>query len=796
MEAHRKNVEGTIQNDTMGHELSKFWLRKTKKPVLCVLLVEKADGKARFFRGVNVEVSMPTGSLCAERNCIGTAVAMDPSLRREDIKMLAVLSMPMIGSGAEVGDTRASMISTTLGRETNSAALRSSGIPGEENFPGSGTAREVTFSGHQRDHGVVSRSRSPPVVGGDHSEEVNRTVTAHFGINNPEHHAPTQRQLTTEGVEGTAGTVGDAGRDSEVPILRDISWQVQPRPANDMPEERQRSRSKDRTIPEAIVTDGLDRNHEAFWSGSESSRRSPTMRPRAMLEVDETGHTATSPKMLHYEQRYKDSHSSMVLVVDKPSPKSGGASSPVPSLSSSSPPATPMKNEDSFTRALGGSSAKVLNAIRSARKQSERETREAEQVLLVSSADEEVIESTMMGRETKNSVQTLAFGGTGAAPARGGGGSAADSDEESLGKGVDEDGGVSAPGRAVLSLEEVSSGVEDSSRVVHGVVEAAKKPVLNDAAEDLDKNTPPSSAALEIVPKKRANAKRKPVVLDLGDEDGILIVKDDVAHGNKVGPISAEADEDLEFGEVPQAALSVVPATNGSLKSTLSPPKEKDDVADPPPSAGTAEALAAGVPSVPAPNSRDGHAPLLPATKLPPYSNTSSQKDHLRPAPTVLLRADPFVSPLDPLLSTIPVLFTEQHADFHHEWRNRTIVSPEPPVPLSDYYSDQPYVVRINMLSTAWERNSLTRCLCLGVGGLGFVNDMRRARVLGIELLIQTGGVVVPRNSSGGAYVASACHIVDLSTSYGDEGRQRPMGEDCNELRSYGQVLLQVILTT
>ena len=43
---------------------------------------------------------------------------------------------------------------------------------------------------------------------------------------------------------------------------------------------------------------------------------------------------------------------------------------------------------------------------------------------------------------------------------------------------------------------------------------------------------------------------------------------------------------------------------------------------------------------------------------------------------------------------------------------------------------------------------------------------MRRARVLGIELLIQTGGVVVPRNSSEGAYVALACHIVEMSTSW------------------------------
>ena len=50
------------------NDLASFWLRKTKKPVLAVLLVKKADGRLKLFRGTNMEVSMPTGSLCAERN--------------------------------------------------------------------------------------------------------------------------------------------------------------------------------------------------------------------------------------------------------------------------------------------------------------------------------------------------------------------------------------------------------------------------------------------------------------------------------------------------------------------------------------------------------------------------------------------------------------------------------------------------------------------------------------------------------------------------------------------------------
>ena len=51
---------------TQSNDLTSFWLRKTKKPVLAVLLVKKQNGIAKLYRGTNMEVSMPTGSLCAE----------------------------------------------------------------------------------------------------------------------------------------------------------------------------------------------------------------------------------------------------------------------------------------------------------------------------------------------------------------------------------------------------------------------------------------------------------------------------------------------------------------------------------------------------------------------------------------------------------------------------------------------------------------------------------------------------------------------------------------------------------
>ena len=84
------------------HDLGSFWLRKTKKPVLAVLLVRRKDGTLKLYRGTNMEVSMPTGSLCAERNVIGSALADDITLKRENLVAVAVLSASLEkSSGAD-----------------------------------------------------------------------------------------------------------------------------------------------------------------------------------------------------------------------------------------------------------------------------------------------------------------------------------------------------------------------------------------------------------------------------------------------------------------------------------------------------------------------------------------------------------------------------------------------------------------------------------------------------------------------------------------------------------------------
>lgn len=117
MRKYRDDFMETVTSHDGVNELGRFWLRKTRQPVLAVLMVkvrkkkgvreeereeegggEDRSGREReeeyvFHRGINTEVSMPTGSLCAERNAIGTALAGDLSLRRSDMQAIAVLSM-------------------------------------------------------------------------------------------------------------------------------------------------------------------------------------------------------------------------------------------------------------------------------------------------------------------------------------------------------------------------------------------------------------------------------------------------------------------------------------------------------------------------------------------------------------------------------------------------------------------------------------------------------------------------------------------------------------------------------
>jgi cytidine deaminase len=85
--------------DIIKGEKPTFFFRKGKQEVLSVVVVNNTDALSNTerpylaYRGVNLEVSLPTGSLCAERNAIGTALANNPRLKREHILCIAVLSL-------------------------------------------------------------------------------------------------------------------------------------------------------------------------------------------------------------------------------------------------------------------------------------------------------------------------------------------------------------------------------------------------------------------------------------------------------------------------------------------------------------------------------------------------------------------------------------------------------------------------------------------------------------------------------------------------------------------------------
>jgi cytidine deaminase len=101
MKAFQGEIALILSGSSDQHDLYRFWLRKTHKLVLAVLLVQSSTMKApQLFRGTNMEVSMPTGSLCAERNVIGSALSQFPSLKRQDLKVIAVLAVPPMDTGS------------------------------------------------------------------------------------------------------------------------------------------------------------------------------------------------------------------------------------------------------------------------------------------------------------------------------------------------------------------------------------------------------------------------------------------------------------------------------------------------------------------------------------------------------------------------------------------------------------------------------------------------------------------------------------------------------------------------
>lgn len=75
--------------------------RLSGRVVLAVVMLRRTDGTYEFYEGVNTEVAIQTGSLCAERAAIAAARADLPNLARFEICAIGTIYAPLTRSEPE-----------------------------------------------------------------------------------------------------------------------------------------------------------------------------------------------------------------------------------------------------------------------------------------------------------------------------------------------------------------------------------------------------------------------------------------------------------------------------------------------------------------------------------------------------------------------------------------------------------------------------------------------------------------------------------------------------------------------
>lgn len=75
--------------------------RLSGRVVLAVVMLRRRDGTYEFYEGVNTEVAIQTGSLCAERAAIAAARADIPNLARFEICAIGTIYAPLTKSESE-----------------------------------------------------------------------------------------------------------------------------------------------------------------------------------------------------------------------------------------------------------------------------------------------------------------------------------------------------------------------------------------------------------------------------------------------------------------------------------------------------------------------------------------------------------------------------------------------------------------------------------------------------------------------------------------------------------------------
>ena len=200
------------------NEMATFWMRKSKKPVLSVVMVESKRGGRRFYRGINMEVSMPTGSLCSERSAIASALSDDVGLCRKDIKVIAVLALPLEGRGvrdkeveAEERKKEEDLLRQMTLLNSNSPLLRMEGGP-----PLSPLALEENEGVGRRNGGVMEMKEK----GVDERKEREETREGVGGVDGMEVGSKRGRD---DGESGVDDGVGDGVKRRRLPHELSIS---------------------------------------------------------------------------------------------------------------------------------------------------------------------------------------------------------------------------------------------------------------------------------------------------------------------------------------------------------------------------------------------------------------------------------------------------------------------------------------------------------------------------------------------------------------------------------------------
>lgn len=156
------------------NDMARFWHRKSRRVVIAVLLVKRPPGSRLpdLYHATNVEVSMPTGSLCAERNVIGSALADDLTLHRSMLQIIAVLGMylpPDAGNVAPLPSLRGPSLTgadATLASEHQAASSEHPDSPSKRrqsvrNYPKISKNNRTTPDSTTRNYVVEQRDFNP-----------------------------------------------------------------------------------------------------------------------------------------------------------------------------------------------------------------------------------------------------------------------------------------------------------------------------------------------------------------------------------------------------------------------------------------------------------------------------------------------------------------------------------------------------------------------------------------------------------------------------------------------------------